>query len=295
MTKYAQIMMVLVGVCTLELRGDIGVMVVEDGARLEGTGSITADVTFSNDSTFVVNVAANDPLDVIGALDLGGATLDLGTPTLSGYHKLITSDSLDGTFKDLADAALVQTGYYIHYWNDGEDSQVFINANPAPTSSGIDLRAYQGADGVYVEFIAFDVESDGEISLALLDGQGEVVWQGAVSAVAGPEFVARFKVPGLFLGQSYNFKVRDEVGTWWSAMGVAVGGFNAEMVSMTLAGATIAFDSIAGREYEVQWTATLSGEWQTINTVVAEGPITSVEVAFPEPGQSAGFFRTRMR
>ena len=45
---------------------------------------------------------------VIGDLDLGDAPLDLGSPTLNGYHKLITSDNLAGTFKDLADADPVQ-------------------------------------------------------------------------------------------------------------------------------------------------------------------------------------------
>jgi hypothetical protein len=292
MTKYGFLFIAAVAAGALESQA-AGTFVVTDGARLEGTGTIEAGVTMQSGSTFSVDVEANDPLDVIGALDVGSATLAVGTISGDGAT-LITSDSLTGIFADLPEVTQVQSVYWIHYEDVEGSSAVVINKSSAPTSSGIDLRAYQGADGVYVEFMAFDVESDGEIWLEL-DEQGVVAWQGTVSVVVGAEFVARFKVPGLRVGQSYDFKVRDEVGTWWTANGVSVGAFNAEMVGMTLSGATIAFDSIAGREYEVQWTAALSDDWQTVKTVLAESATTSVEVAFPEPGKPAGFFRTMMR
>ena len=295
MSKYSLLIGVIVA-GVLEIHA-AGTMLVENGARLEGTGSIEGDVTFVEGATLAVDVTANDPLAVSGALDLGNATLELaGMTTDSAVTLIAATDRVTEMFKNLSDGNEVSlTGYFIHYINDGVNSQVLINKNSTPTSSGIDLRAYQADDGVYVEFVAFDVESDGEIRLALLDEQGAVVWQGEVGVIDGPEFIARFKVPGLVDGQSYDFKVRDEVGTWWTASGVKVGGFNTEMLSMTLSGATIAFDSIAGREYEVQWTASLSDEWQTVKTVLAEGTTTSVEVAFPEAGESAGFFRTQMR
>jgi hypothetical protein len=171
-------------------------------------------------------------------------------------------------------------------YNDyGESTQ------SSPTSSGIDLRAYQAADGVYVEFVAYDVEADGTIRLALMNADGTVAWEGSVAVTAGPLYVARFLVPGLELGQSYNFLVRDEVGKWWEADGVTVQAFAAEMTSASLAGITLTFDSLADGDYEIQWVPNLGNEWQTVANLTASGGQTSVVVEYPNPSDPSGFFR----
>lgn len=180
----------------------------------------------------------------------------------------------------------------------GDDIGEPINAGfrgTSPLSSGIDLRAYQGADGVYVEFIAYDIEEDGTIRLDLLDAKGNVIWSGTVKVKAGPRQVARFLVPGLVLGETYSFKVRDEVGKIWSAPEVAVKPFAAEMISMSLAGVTLAFESLPDRDYEVQWTARLGKPWQTVATVASQGERTSAVVTHPDPTSPTGFFRIRLK
>jgi hypothetical protein len=164
-----------------------------------------------------------------------------------------------------------------------------------PASSGVDLRAYQAADGVYVEFAAYDVEADGTIMLALVGESGETLWSGSVEVSAGPQSMARFLVPGLETGQSYNFRVRDEVGKWWEVNGVTVGSFNSKMTSATLVGLTITFDSLPDRSYDVQWVAALGDEWQTVAAVTATDAQTSVVVEYPDGGEATGFYRVEIQ
>ncbi|MCF7847629.1 MAG: fibronectin type III domain-containing protein [Kiritimatiellales bacterium] len=169
-------------------------------------------------------------------------------------------------------------------------------AGVSPTSSGVDVRAYQTAEGVVVEFVAYDVEEDGTIQLALIGASGKAVWSGTVNATDGPRFFARFQVPGLELGGTYNFLVRDEVGKWWEANGVTVGSFNTEMTSASLAGITLTFDSLPEREYNIQWLEQLGGSWQTVDTVTAsERDTTTVVVPYPAGNDAVGFFRIQQR
>ncbi|VGO20804.1 hypothetical protein [Pontiella sulfatireligans] len=163
-----------------------------------------------------------------------------------------------------------QTGYYLHYVDGPSGDHIQINKSVSPTSSGVDLRACQAAEGIYVEFIAYDVESDGIIRLALLGADGAAIWTDSVNVTAGSRFVARFLVPGLELGGSYHFKVRDEVGKWWDAPGVTVGDFGAKLKSATLAGITLTFDSVPGRAYEIQWLEELGDDWSVIKTIVCD-------------------------
>lgn len=174
-------------------------------------------------------------------------------------------------------------------------SNVITVDTGSPLSSGIDLRAYQGADGVYVEFIAYDVEQDGGVTLYLLDADGNVAWSGMVAVEAGPQYVCRFLVPGLVQGETYSFVVRDEVGKVWRAPEVAVKPFAAEMISMSLAGITLAFDSLPDRDYEIQWTTRLGTAWQVVTNVPSQGERTSVVVAHPDPTSPTGFFRIRLK
>jgi protocatechuate 3,4-dioxygenase beta subunit len=180
----------------------------------------------------------------------------------------------------------------------GDDPGEPVNAGfkgGGPTSSGIDLRAYQGADGIYVEFIAYDVERDGTALLSVSGADGQVIWSGSTDVLAGARYICRFVVPGLTVGGTYNFTVRDEVGKGWSAPGVTVTPFAAKMVSLSLTGVTLSFDSLPEREYEIQWVARLGDIWQEATTVVAEGDRTSVFVAYPDPKAPSGFFRVRVK
>jgi hypothetical protein len=178
---------------------------------------------------------------------------------------------------------------------NGDLGSGYAPAQSVTTSSGVDVRAYETAEGVVVEFVAYDVEADGTIMLALMDAAGKVVWTGSVDVTAGPRSYARFLVPGLELGGSYNFQVRDEVGKWWDANGVTVESFAAEMTHASLAGIELSFDSQPEGEYEIQWTAELGGSWATVETISATASKTSVVVDHPDPDGASGFFRIRRK
>ena len=165
----------------------------------------------------------------------------------------------------------------------------------SPLSSRIDLRAYKGAEGCYAEFIAYDVAADGEITLYLLDGNGNPVWIGTVLVRAGPRQVVRFEVPGLVVGHAYDFAVRDEIGQPWRADDVPVTPFAAEMIRMSLAGVSLAFDSLPEREYEIQWTPRLGQSWRTVTNIWSQGERTSLVVPHPDPASPSGFFRIRVK
>jgi hypothetical protein len=283
--------------------------IVAPGASI-GTLTVTnGNVTLESNSTFRVEYGISpdcDKLDLSksGALVLEGATLDLVGEGLSGdrYTIVRNATNIVGTFKDLTNCAPVpgNAGYFIHYVTDrtelGYGSYILINKNPSPTSSGIDLRAYQGADGVYVEFVAYDVEDgSGTVRLAVLGADGKEVWSGETNVLAGARYVCRFLVPGLAVGGTYNFVVRDEVGKGWSASGVTVTPFAAKMVSLSLTGVTLSFDSLPEREYEIQWVARLGDVWQTVATVTADSDRTRAFVTYPDPKAPSGFFRVRVK
>ncbi|MGI6496623.1 MAG: choice-of-anchor A family protein [Kiritimatiellia bacterium] len=176
----------------------------------------------------------------------------------------------------------------------GDDLGEPVNAGftgTGPSSSGVDLQAFQGADGVYVEFVAHDVEEDGEITLFLLGPDGNPVWYGSCEVEAGSESICRFRVPGLEVGRAYDFALRDEVGNIWKAYGVEVKPFSADLIRMTLAGVTLRFNSLPEREYAIQWTPRLGAPWQTVATVFAEGTRTTVVVPHPDRTSPSGFFR----
>lgn len=174
-------------------------------------------------------------------------------------------------------------------------SVMITKSGIAPTSSGVDLRAVQAADGVYVEFVAYDVEVDGTIQLDLLDENGAIIWSGEAAVTAGLRSVARFLVPALDPDGSYDFRIRDEVGNWWDVNGVTVGSFDAKMTSATLAGITLTFDSQPDRTYEIQWVPSLGNEWQTLTNVTATGEQTAVVVPHPDSDSPSGFFRVQVQ
>ena len=127
--------------------------------------------------------------------------------------------------------------------------------------------------------------------MQLLDETGAVIWEGTVNAIAGEKFMARFLVPGLQPGSSYNFRVIDEVGKLWQVPGITVGSFNAGMTSASLAGITLSFDSLPDGDYEIQWVEQLGGSWTPVTNLTATGEQTSVLVAYPDPTDPSGFFR----
>lgn len=163
-----------------------------------------------------------------------------------------------------------------------------------PMSSEVDLRAYAAADGVYVEFAAYEVTQDGEITLYLFDKKGNIIWSGTVEVTAGPRYVARFKVPGLSAGQAYDFKLVDEGGKNWVLTGVKVGSMTAEMIAMLRDILTLRFSTLPGRTYEVQRSATPVGPWQTVkDNVLSDGEHTTIAVDRPVTG--SGFFRLKLK
>ena len=159
------------------------------------------------------------------------------------------------------------------------------------SSSGIDLQAFRGADGVYVEFVAYDVEEDGDITLFLMGPDGKPVWDDSVAVEAGGDFICRFLVPGLEAGRAYNFALQDEVGKFWEAWNVPVKPFAADMISMSLAGVTLSFESLPEREYAILWTPRLGAPWQTVKYVFTDDTRTAVVVPYPDRSAPSGFFR----
>jgi hypothetical protein len=89
--------------------------------------------------------------------------------------------------------------------------------------------------------------------------------------------------------------VRDEVGNWWTASGVTVGEFGAEMTSASLTGITLSFDSLPQHDYNIQWVPSLGSPWQTVETVTASGAKSSVVVPYPGSTNSTGFFRVQLK
>jgi hypothetical protein len=96
-------------------------------------------------------------------------------------------------------------------------------------------------------------------------------------------------------GSTYSFRLRDEVGKWWSVPAVTVSNFGAEMTSASLTGITLTFDSLPGREYDIQWVESFGDLWVTVETVTASGEQTLVPVAYPDPTDPSGFFRVQLK
>ena len=190
-------------------------------------------------------------------------------------------------------AVIYHTVYSGDYYREGSFNQP-LNAGyrgTGPMSSGIDLRAYAAADGVYVEFIAYDVEADDWVSLYLVGSNGVVIWFDDVFIEAGEQQFARFKVPSLEAGQKYDFAVRDEVGKVWWVYDVKVGTLKTEMISMTNSGVVLSFTSLPERSYTVQWSARLGTFWQPVVTIKAIDTKTTVVVQPPDKSSPTGFFR----
>lgn len=177
-------------------------------------------------------------------------------------------------------------------FEDGVDAGFRFSS---PLSSGIELWAFKGGDGWYVEFFAYDVTQAGTILLYLLNPAGHAVWTGEADVEAGPRQIARFRVPGLVAGGAFDFAVRDEVGNLWRAYGVPVRPFAAEKVRMSLAGVTLTFGSLPERDYEIQWVRRLGGVWKTVATVPSQGERTTVVVPHPDRASPSGFFRIRLK
>ncbi len=282
--------------------------------------SASGDQLFIGTTAFPSGSSTNKPGSAYTGTLLYGLNFDTSTwaadATSSNTSDL--PDSLDGTYLNLA-IAEADNGEYsglrsglkieefkaaIHdadNWTTENEGSVFGALNSTsftdvvPTSSGIDLRAFQGQEGVVVEFAAYDVEADGEIRLMLQNDDGDTAWTGTVEVAAGPEVYARFYVPGLELGKVYCFRVRDEVGKWWDAPGVKVQPFAAEMVSASPAGIELTFDSRPNHEYEVQWIPELGSDWQTVTSLTATGAETALTVPHPDPEGPTGFFRVRLK
>ena len=71
--------------------------------------------------------------------------------------------------------------------------------------------------------------------------------------------------------------------------------FATEMIRLSLAGITLAFESLPDRNYEIQWTTRLGATWQTVTNVPSQGERTSIVITHPEPTSPTGLFRIRIK
>jgi len=187
------------------------------------------------------------------------------------------------------------SGFYIAGSGAFDVPSVSTSSAFVPMSSGIDIRAYQGSDGVYVEFTSKDEEGDGTFTVLVKDASGRVVWSGSVPAVGSNSNRYRLLASGLNVGGVYTIQVVDEANNRWQAQNVSVGTFAAAMVKMSPMGLSIQFSTIPDRDYDIQWTPKLGGEWVTaVTNLHALSSSTNVFVFFPDPTASSGFFRILM-
>jgi len=164
-----------------------------------------------------------------------------------------------------------------------------------PLSAGIDIRAYQGADGVYVEFQTTAEEGAGQVTLKIRDANGNLIFVDSQPAVGSGNNTYLFLVPssyGLVVGQPYNFTVIDEAGKAWSSPGVTVTSFAADLLQMSPMGVTMSFSTIPGKLYTIQWAQDLMApSWQSVTNITAVDSHSSVFVFFPDPAALSSYFR----
>lgn len=166
------------------------------------------------------------------------------------------------------------------------------SAPVVPTSSGIGVNAYQGADGVYVQFMTHSEEGSGQIRVYIMDLSGHLLWAGTNTVVGSGDNLYRFRVPNLAVGSSYHIVVYDEVNQPWDAGNVVVSTFASKMIQMSPVGVTLQFDSIPDRTYEIQWAPRLGAAWTNVMTTTALSNRTSAFIFFKDAlSPSAGFFR----
>jgi len=167
-------------------------------------------------------------------------------------------------------------------------------------SSGISLCAYQGSDGVYVEFTSQDessgLEHPGQFSVWMKDNTGKWICRGSVPAVGIGNNNYRLLVSGMTVGNAYTIMIVDESGNHWTASNVSVTPFAASMVKMSPMGLSMQFSTLPGHSYDIQWTPKLGGEWITtsVSNLIAVGTSTNVFVFFPDATAPSGFFRILM-
>ena len=139
-----------------------------------GTLQVGGDVTFESDATFAVEIGSGtscDKLDLMGtgglALGSGAATLDIGILSEDSYIIVssIKRDGLTGIFKDASDNLLtdgaelpLQPGYYIHYVNnsDSDDGYIEINTTPVPA----DLYGY-----LFIDKNSDQIRNTGDVTI----------------------------------------------------------------------------------------------------------------------------------
>ncbi len=192
------------------------------------------------------------------------------------------------------------SGFYIAGSGAIDVPSVSTSSAFVPMSSGIDIRAYQGSDsngtvGIFVEFTSKDEEGNGTFTVLVKDASGRVIWSGSVPAIGSNSNRYRLLASGLSASGVYTIQVVDEVNNRWQAQNVSVGTFAAAMVKMSPMGLSIQFSTIPDRDYDIQWTPKLGGEWVTaVTNLHALSSSTNVFVFFPDPAASSGFFRILM-
>ena len=214
--------------------------------------------------------------DVNGTYICSSAHYVLGAPTIKGLY-------LSGS--GAVDTLLVKSGLPSKLTYD------------SPLSSGIGIRAYQGAGGIYVEFETQNENGSRQVVLQVRQlNSTNIIYQVSTNAAGQGNGFYRFLVPGLSLGGSYDFVVVDESGKSWSVPNVKVTSFATELLQMSQSGLTMSFNTSPGLQYTIQWATQLAGPWSN-----AVAPFTAVidhatvYVPFPDPNAKASFFRILQR
>lgn len=148
-----------------------------------------------------------------------------------------------------------------------------LNNGAMPTAAAVDIRAYEGADGVVVEFQTLDENADGEATIDVYKKDGDqLTLIGSVPAVGTGDNLYKIAVTGLEVGGTYSLVIQDEEGRWHEIDGVTVTKFATEMIRMSPDGIELKWASIPGRTYKVMYSATLTGPWAEVASVeAAEG------------------------
>ncbi len=200
----------------------------------------------------------------------------------------------------------VTSGYGVLSSNPGEPLNFGFSSYPL--SSALSIRPYASGDGVVIELWTVDEAGYQDIVIYIwLNGAWSEVGRVPADQVVG-EGSNRYWVQatGLKAGQSYLFKVRDEVGnTYVSHQPVAVVEIRVEAVSLNLQTMRVNFRTEPGRRYVVMTSAKLAaqpegwsaarvrypkalGQWSELtDRAFTAGPGSTTEVQIPVSGARA--------
>jgi len=239
-------------------------------ARYEFNNLVAGDYTirFAGDTNMLVAIPTNGP--AMSDIERNRAAID-GQGTI-------------------AIAVTVQPGEGVT--SDTEPKNAGFLRPERPLSESVSIRAYSASDGVRVEFTTAGEAGYGIITLWVwLDGAW--VELGSTLSMGFGSNTYSFNAPGLQAGESYYFRVQDEVGYLYELYGIPVTPFAMELQLMDRAGVRLKWESIPGRSYQVYTTKHLGTAWELLDVVFADEEISYLEVK-TDPADRQRFFKIVM-